>query len=87
MILWPIRSCTDSAQKISGTNANEDPSTPAITRNRPYSYSRRECGSNDISLHFVEFSNVHNTNRISNATQSNLVHKNVCKYRSIQTLL
>ena len=30
--LWPIRSCTDSAKKISGTNSNEDLSTPAITR-------------------------------------------------------
>ena len=44
--------------------------------NRPFSYSRKECGSNDISLHFVEFSNVHNYDRSSNATQSNLVYKN-----------
>ena len=28
--------------------------------NRPFSYSDNECGSNDISLQFVEFSNVHN---------------------------
>ena len=48
-----------------------------INCNRPFSYSKIECGSNDISLDFVEFSNVHNTDRSSNATQSNLVHKNV----------
>ena len=45
--------------------------------NRPFSYSKKECGSNDISSHFVEFSNVYNTNRRSNATESKLVHKNV----------
>ena len=28
--------------------------------NRPFSYSESVCGSNDISLQFVEFSNVHN---------------------------
>ena len=44
--------------------------------NRPFSYSKKESGSNDISLDFVEFSNVHNTDRNSNATQSNLVYKN-----------
>ena len=48
-----------------------------IGRNRPFSYSKKECGSNDISLHLVEFSNVHNTNRSSNATKSNFVYKNV----------
>ena len=47
------------------------------TNNRPFSYSKIECGSNDISSHFVEFSNVYNTDRRSNATQSNLVYKNV----------
>ena len=26
--------------------------------NRPFSYSEKESGPNDISLHFVEFSNV-----------------------------
>ena len=45
--------------------------------NRPFSYSKKECGSNDISSHFVEFSNVYNTERSSNATQSNLVYKSV----------
>ena len=45
--------------------------------NRPFSYSKKECGSNDISSHFVEFSNVYNTDRKSNATQSNLVYKDV----------
>ena len=43
--------------------------------NRPFSYSENECESNEISLHFVEFSNVHNCGRSSNATQSNLTHK------------
>ena len=45
--------------------------------NRHFSYSEKEAGSNDISLHLVEFSNVHNTDRSSNATQSSLVYKNV----------
>ena len=47
------------------------------TDNRPFSYSKKESGSSDILLHLVEFSNVHNTDRSSNATQSNLVYKNV----------
>ena len=55
--------------------------------NRPFSYSENECGSNDISLQFVEFSNVHNCDRSSNATLSNLAYKIVEKYRSIQALL
>ena len=45
------------------------------TVNRPFSYSENERGSNDISLQFVEVSNVHNCDRISNATLSNLVYK------------
>ena len=40
-----------------------------------FSYSENECGSNDISLQFVEFSNVHNSDRSSNATLSNLAYK------------
>ena len=32
-----------------------------LSINRPFSYSEKECGSNDISLHFVESLNVHNT--------------------------
>ena len=51
--------------------------------NRPFSYSENESGLNDVSLHFVEFSNVHNCDPSSNATQSNLAYK----YRSIQALL
>ena len=43
--------------------------------NGPFSYSENECGSNDISLDFVEFSNVHNCDRSSNATQSNVAYK------------
>ena len=30
-----------------------------LPRNRLFSYSEKESGSNDISLHLVEFSNVH----------------------------
>ena len=37
----------------------------------------KESESNDTLLHFVEFSNVHNCDRSSNATRSNLVYKNV----------
>ena len=41
-------------------------------------YSKRESESNDILIHFVEFSNVHNSDRNnSNVTQSNLSHENV----------
>ena len=46
-------------------------------KNRPFSYSEKESQSNDTLLHFVEFSNVHNTDRSSNATRSNLVYENV----------
>ena len=45
--------------------------------NSLFSYSKKECGLNDISSHFVEVSNVYNDDRNSNATQSNLVYKNV----------
>ena len=45
--------------------------------NRPFSYSEKESQSNDTMLHLVEFSNVHNSGRSSNATRSNLVYKNV----------
>ena len=44
---------------------------------RPFSYSEKESQSNDTLLHFVEFSNVYNSDRSSNATRSNLVYKNV----------
>ena len=47
--------------------------------NRSFSYSEKECGSNDISLHFVEFSNVHNCDRSSNATQSKFAYKKCIK--------
>ena len=46
-----------------------------VFNNRPFSYSENEPGSNDISLNFVEFSNVPNCDRSSNATHSNLVYK------------
>ena len=44
--------------------------------NRPFSYSEKDSQSNDTLLYFVEFLNVHNCDRSSNATRSNLVHKN-----------
>ena len=43
--------------------------------NRPFSYSENEYASNDISLKFVEFSNVDNCDRSFNATLSNLENK------------
>ena len=36
--------------------------------NRPYRHSEKETESNDTWLNFVEFSNVHNSDRTSNAT-------------------
>ena len=45
--------------------------------NRPFSFSEKESQSNDTLLHFVEFSNMHNGESSSHATQSNLVYKNV----------
>ena len=46
-----------------------------MTDNRPFSYSENECGSNDTSSQFLEFSNVHNCDRSSNATLSSLAYK------------
>ena len=45
--------------------------------NRPFSYSEKESQSKDTLLHFVEFSNVYNSDRSSNATRLNLMYKNV----------
>ena len=50
-----------------------------IINNRPFSYTEKESQSNDTLLHFVEFSNVHNCDRNSNATRSNLVYENIYK--------
>ena len=41
--------------------------------NKPFSYSRSESESNDVMMQFEELSNVHNSDRTSNATRSNLV--------------
>ena len=46
-------------------------------RDGPSGYSEKEFQPNDTLLHFVEFSNVHNSDRSSNATRSKLVYKNV----------
>ena len=48
-----------------------------LFNNRPFSYSEKESQSNDISQQFVEFSNVHNSDRSSNATRSNFAYKDV----------
>ena len=45
--------------------------------NRPFSYSGKESESNDVMMQFEEFSNVHNSDRTSNATRSNLAYKTV----------
>ena len=42
------------------------------------SCSKKESGSNDILINFVEFLNVHNKDRASNVTQSNLSYNNIC---------
>ena len=52
-------------------------SSKRVLRNRPFSDSEKESQSNDTLLHFVEVSNVHNSDRSSNAIRSNLVYKNV----------
>ena len=41
---------------------------------RLLSFSKKESESNDILLHFVEFSSVHNSERSSNATRLNLAN-------------
>ena len=38
------------------------------SNNRPFSYSGKESESNDAMMQFEEFSNVHNSDRASNAT-------------------
>ena len=45
-----------------------------IPVNRPFSHSENESQSNDTLLHFKEFSNVLNSYRSSDATQSNLFY-------------
>ena len=42
--------------------------------NRPFSYSGKESESSDVMMQFEEFSNVHNSDRTSNATRSNLAY-------------
>ena len=39
-----------------------------------FSCSKKESGSNDISLYFVEFSNEQNNDRNSNATRTSCIH-------------
>ena len=49
----------------------------AYAINRPFSYSKKESESNDVSMHCEEFSNVHNGDRSSSATRSNVLYQNV----------
>ena len=42
---------------------------------RTFSYSEKESESNDVMMQFEEFSNVHNSDRASNTTRSNLGYK------------
>ena len=51
----------------------------AVTCNRPHSYSIQESQSNDVCMHFVEFSNVHNSDGSSGAIRLNLAYKSVLK--------
>ena len=46
-----------------------------VILNRPFSYSGKESESNDVMMQSEEFSNVHNSDRNSNATRSNLAYK------------
>ena len=64
-------------RKVERTYTTIRSSTFFRGNNRPFSYSEKESQSNDTLLHFVEFSNVHNSDRNSNATRSNLVYKTV----------
>ena len=43
--------------------------------NRSFSCSEKESELNDILIHLVEFSNLHNRDRSSNATRSNAEYK------------
>ena len=48
------------------------------------SYSKKESEPNDVFMHFDEYSNKRDSDRSSNANQSNFFYKNRLKYRSIQ---
>ena len=57
MIVWPISSWTDLAQKISGTNSNEDLNTPAIILNSAeifrFLYTICSMLNKDLPIHFL----------------------------------
>ena len=73
-----LRCCKTRVRNKSNVSLRQGVSTENVHfQNRPFSYSKNESGSNDISIHFVQFSNVHDTDRSSDTTQSNLVYKNV----------
>ena len=56
---------------------------PSLTRTsfRPFSYSKKESESNDVLMQFEELSNVHNSDRRSNTTRSNVLY-NMYKYNT-----
>ena len=57
---------------------------PPPPPHRPFSYSENECGSNDISLQFVEFSNVDNCDEALTPlyrTWSIKLYKNIARSR------
>ena len=62
----------DLEKRCNGTHIHEKLGS---ARNRRFSYSGKESESNDVMMQFEEFSNVHNSDRTSNATQSNIVYK------------
>ena len=59
----------------------------SVPWNRTFSYSEKESQVNDVYLRSEEFSNVHTSDRSSNATLLSFTYKKVQKSRSIQTPL
>lgn len=47
-----------------------------VSLSRCFSHSRNESESNDMFIHFEEFSILYNSDRSSNATPSNVLYKN-----------
>ena len=67
--------CSENGRPLQSSKCKTRVSIPGS--NRPFSYSEKESQSNDTLLHLVDFSNVRNSDRSSNATRSNLMYKNV----------
>ena len=82
LIFGMIRPLSNSNRKIYNYNFSFNHGLQSLFQNfsmssvnRTFSYPEKGSQSNDTLLHFVEFSNVHNSDRSSNATRSNLVYK------------